>query len=489
MVDHREDGGDSPKGDVDRVLEAAAALTEMAGGARVNPSASPPSVRVAAHRLLQPDSSRDDDPVSLIPPKDVLCCTPAKRPAGLPLWDGVIAFKLHFCPVCRASACDCVRACGRLPADSTCQVAGTGGDAGEHAGGSPSKLSRREQSGLEQTPSHGRINTPMLHFGGSPGFGVSPLQMHHEPAIVMTPGSQTLLRSMAHNPIDKLDIAGDFATPLSTPGQPYKTNNNLAASEPPGAQTPSVLRHDTQAPVQTATPSRGSMAMAMKPPAAPPSQRSLLFEGPADDVEDDRKADAMQELGGHVAACQFVSPVKRPRSPSADAAKDGEDDPVLSAPNSTPPSSVLRPQTPCKQSKHGTGEGPGRVMNGPRGLAVKIDQDADMPELVPHGPRLGAQALQTDARQDQMTANAPQDENEQTCEANAGTASNSSTGKSSGISSLDAIERTASRRNAADPKRSQVAGASQGDAGGCDPGGSRVIRTQLDSLLDDVFSF
>lgn len=358
------------------------------------------------------------------------------------------------------------------------------------AGGSPSKLSRREQSGLEQTPSHARINTPLLNFGGSPGFGVSPLQIHHEAAIVMTPGSQTLLRSMAHNPIDKLDIAGDFATPLSTPGQPYKTNN-LPGSEAAGAQTPSVLRHDTQAPVQTATPSRNSVAMAMKPPAAPPTQRSLVFEGPADDAEDDSKANVMQELGSHVAECQFVSPVKGPRPPGANAAKAREDGPVLSAPNCTPPMSVLRPQTPCKQSKHGAGEGPGRVMSGPRGLAVKIDQDADMPELAFHGPRLGAQALEPviDDRHDQMTANLPQDENEQMCEVNAGTASNSSTCKSSGISSLDAIERTASRQNAADLKRSQVAGAKQGEGTGCDPGGSRVIRTQLDSMLDDVFSF
>ena len=88
LIDHRDVDGDSPKGDVDRVLEAAAALTEMAGGPRVNPSASPPSVRVAAHRLLQ-ESSRDDDPESLLLPKDVPCCTPAKRPAGLPLWDGM----------------------------------------------------------------------------------------------------------------------------------------------------------------------------------------------------------------------------------------------------------------------------------------------------------------------------------------------------------------------------------------------------------------
>lgn len=87
----RDDGFNnygSPKGDVDRVLEAAAALTEMAGGPRMNPSASPPSVRVAAHRILSSASPAIDDPVISIPPKDSLCCTPAKRPAGISLWDG-----------------------------------------------------------------------------------------------------------------------------------------------------------------------------------------------------------------------------------------------------------------------------------------------------------------------------------------------------------------------------------------------------------------
>lgn len=355
------------------------------------------------------------------------------------------------------------------------------------AGGSPSKLSRREQSGLEQTPSHARINTPLITDGGSPGFGVSPLQLHHEPAIGMTPGSQTLLRSMAHNPIDKLDIAGDFATPLSTPGQPYKPH--ASDSDPAGAHTPSVLRLDRKEFGQVATPSRSSAAMAMKPPAALPTQRSLKFEGPADDLEDDCKATTMTHLGSHVAECQFVSPVKGPRPVLAEAARGGDDNPVLSAPHSTPPSSVLRPHTPCKQ-KHGALDGPGRVMNGPRGLAVKIDQDADMPDLDFPGPRLGVQALEpvVNARHT-VAANVQQDENDQTCDVHAGTASNSSTGKSSGVSSLDAVDRTGSRQHDAELKKSLVAGETKREGAGCDPGGSRNIRTQLDSMLEDVFSF
>lgn len=356
------------------------------------------------------------------------------------------------------------------------------------AGGSPSKLSRREQSGLEQTPSHARINTPLIPDGNSPGFGVSPLQLHHEPTIVMTPGSQTLLRSMAHNPIEKLDIAGDFATPLSTPGHPYKPHP--AGSDPAGTHTPSVLRSDRQNLGQEAVPSRSSEAMALQEPTAPPTQRSLKFEGPADDAEHDCTADAMNDLGSHAAECQFVSPVKGKRPAVDDAAREGEDNPVLSAPHSTPPLSVLRPKTPCKQ-KHGAADGPGRLTIGSRGLAVKIDQDADMPDLAFPGPRLGVQALEPVVNSGNgLDANIQPGENERMCDAHAGTASNSSTGKSSGVSSLDAVERTASHQNGAELKDSLAAARTkQREGAGCDPGGSRNIRTQLDSLLDDVFSF
>lgn len=302
----------------------------------------------------------------------------------------------------------------------------------------------------------------------------------------MTPGSQTLLRSMAHNPIDKLDIACDFATPLSTPGQPYKPH--ASDSDPAGGHTPSVLRLDRKELGRVATPSRSSAAVAMNPPAALPTQRSLKFEGPTDDFEDDCKA-TMKELGSHVAECQFVSPVKGPQAVMVEAAREGDDNPVLSAPHSTPPSSVLRPHTPCKQ-KHGALDGPGRAKIGPWGLAVKIDQDADMPDLDFPGPRLGVQALEpvVNTRHD-VAANVQQDENDQTCDVRAGTASNSSTGKSSGVSSLDAVDRTGSRQHDAELKNSLVVATNKREGAGCDPGGSRNIRTQLDSMLEDVFSF
>ena len=119
MQDLGGDDGDSPKGDVDLVLEAAAALTEMAGGPRVNPSASPPSVRAAAHRLLRPESPGNDEPGILMPPKDALCCTPAKRPAGIPLWDGAryglccepvkgLHNSVAWCSLCGVGASLCV---------------------------------------------------------------------------------------------------------------------------------------------------------------------------------------------------------------------------------------------------------------------------------------------------------------------------------------------------------------------------------------------
>lgn len=85
---------DSMKALEAEALEAAAALTEMAGGPRVHPSCSPPSVRAPEQPLLHGFGAPRSPGQWVSPNKDNSCCTPAKRPAAVPLWDGAIQ---RFC--------------------------------------------------------------------------------------------------------------------------------------------------------------------------------------------------------------------------------------------------------------------------------------------------------------------------------------------------------------------------------------------------------
>lgn len=86
---------ETPKADNLKVLEAAAALTEMAGGPRVNPSCSPPSVRHPGARRADANGNE-----LCTPQKDTSCCTPAKRRAAVPLWDGALCFPFAGVAVC-----------------------------------------------------------------------------------------------------------------------------------------------------------------------------------------------------------------------------------------------------------------------------------------------------------------------------------------------------------------------------------------------------
>ena len=71
-------------------LEAAAALTEMAGGPRVHASCSPPSVRAPDQPLVHSFGAPQSPGQWVSPTKGTSCCTPAKRPASVQLWDGAV---------------------------------------------------------------------------------------------------------------------------------------------------------------------------------------------------------------------------------------------------------------------------------------------------------------------------------------------------------------------------------------------------------------
>jgi hypothetical protein len=75
----------------DQILEAAAALAEMAGGSRIRNTPSPSREGHMSNRSLFREIAEGETAMRPSSHKPT-CCTPSKRPASISLWDGMHSF-------------------------------------------------------------------------------------------------------------------------------------------------------------------------------------------------------------------------------------------------------------------------------------------------------------------------------------------------------------------------------------------------------------
>lgn len=197
-----------------------------------------------------------------------------------------------------------------------------------YAGPSSSKLSRPGllEGTPQHTPSHLHMHTPMLqHLAASPGFGASPLPVQDN-TVVMTPGSRNMLRSMPLDPVDKMDLPGDFSPglmssqgtePTGMPGSALAPSPNIISAKPSDLRCSSAAPYIMQRGVEcVATPAisggihgdrRNGSARALQTATlqGPPTRRSLVF---SQDAEEDLEASGVAHALVHASAMAHSSP-------------------------------------------------------------------------------------------------------------------------------------------------------------------------------------
>lgn len=198
------------------------------------------------------------------------------------------------------------------------------------AGPSSSKHSRPGilEATPQRTPSHMHMHTPLLqHLAASPGFGASPLPVNQEP-VAMTPGSRNMLRSMPLDPVDKMDLPGDFSPGLMSSQGTAATGTAACAPGPspnvayarapdPGcssaAPDPRMMQRGVQG---VTTPAicggkhgdrRTSSPRALQPSVlqGPPTRRSLVF---SEEAEEDPEASGIAHALMHASAVAHSTP-------------------------------------------------------------------------------------------------------------------------------------------------------------------------------------
>lgn len=271
------------------------------------------------------------------------CCTPPKpSTAPVPPWDRASPpFSAQGLSVCPGMF-------GRMLTRSLRAVPAS------------SKLLARQDAAmlLEATPHEGgAMHTPSIApMGGSPGLPVSPLMAGD--AVLFTPSSRKLLRSMAHNPFD---MPLDMPTGLTPPCGLHQTPAGGVEGGDVTAAAPCSGKRSKAAADAFDTPVRGGQSCDRDKPTA--TRRLVFGQGADAEAQGDQRAapsGADVEMPPAVAALAsveaapivaapaptFESPLKRSRvQPTAEGVARGPRPLFVAAAGETP-ASVCLPETP-----------------------------------------------------------------------------------------------------------------------------------------------
>jgi hypothetical protein len=299
---------------------------------------------------------------------------------------------------------------------------------------------RREQLFLDGTPSNLVMQTPSLNqFGGSPNFTASPLAAPQ--ALLFTPSSRKLLRSMAPNPLDT--IPDDLPTGL-TPHVTPQTQRGPASAA--GKRTSSSCKlSGRRAHAHGDAPDDGDSDG--EGDDKPSAIRRLSFGRSEDGVAAVGASPDDSAMRPPPPPAAFESPLKRLRHQRA-GSPDAAQKPLFVPATTDAAGSIMLPETPSQDAV---------TLSAANASAPQVPR-ADVPEPCPQAANEIA---------------APHERG----------LSDSSTGRNSVVSTVEHMQ---SQESLQAGEREAAYGDSM-TAIAAVHGGSSLLKSQIDSMLDSVF--